>query len=484
VSLRFGTDGVRGVAGTELTPELVLELGRAAARVLIPAGPDRTLVVGRDTRWSGPMLQAALSAGLAAEGVDVVDLGVLPTPGVAAVAASRGVAGAVISASHNPFPDNGIKLLATGGRKLAAADETRVEAELAQLGAGAEVRAGTGPATGMEAGATGLPGPAGAATPPAPDVPAAAPTGTGIGRLRFEPEARAWYCQQVVNALEGRRLDGLRVVLDCAHGAAVTTAGDILAAAGADVVEMLGADPDGRNINAGCGSTDPSGLARAVVRRQAAVGLAVDGDADRVIAIDGTGAIVDGDRLLGLFATDLRRRGRLAGDTVVVTVMTNLGFHLAMARAGVAVHQTPVGDRFVLEALEEHRWSLGGEQSGHLIFRDLATTGDGVLSGLLLLDLVVRAERPLAELAAGVMDRLPQVLRNVTVADRDALTGAESVWAEVRAVEAELGDSGRVLLRPSGTEPLVRVMVEATTERAANEAADRLVAAVTTALGR
>jgi phosphoglucosamine mutase len=273
------------------------------------------------------------------------------------------------------------------------------------------------------------------------------------------------------------------VVVDCANGAAVTTAGDILTAAGADVVEMLGAEPDGRNINAGCGSTDPSGLARAVVRHQADAGLALDGDADRVIAIDGTGTIVDGDRLLGLFATDLRRRGRLSGDTVVVTVMTNLGFHLAMARAGVAVHQTPVGDRYVLEALDEHHWSLGGEQSGHLIFRDLATTGDGVLSGLLLLDLVVRAERPLAELAAGVMDRLPQVLRNVTVADRDALTGAESVWAEVRAVEAELSDRGRVLLRPSGTEPLVRVMVEATTERAASEAADRLVAAVTAALG-
>ena len=222
-----------------------------------------------------------------------------------------------------------------------------------------------------------------------------------------------------------------------------------------------------------------------MVEHRADAGLAFDGDADRIIAVDGAGAIVDGDRLLGLFATDLRQRGRLAGDTVVVTVMTNLGFHLAMADAGVAVHQTPVGDRHVLEALDDHGWSLGGEQSGHLIFRDLATTGDGVLSGVLLLDLVVRAGRPLAELAAAVMDRLPQVLRNVTVTDRDhdALTRAEAVWAEVRAVEAELGDHGRVLLRQSGTEPLVRVMVEAPTEETAAAAADRLAEAVQSHLG-
>jgi phosphoglucosamine mutase len=249
------------------------------------------------------------------------------------------------------------------------------------------------------------------------------------------------------------------------------------------VVDALGVMPDGRNINAACGSTDPSALAESVVGHGADAGLALDGDADRMIAVDGRGSIVDGDRLLGLFATDLRRRGRLAGDTVVVTVMTNLGFHLALADAGVAVHQTPVGDRHVLEALEGHGWSLGGEQSGHLIFRDLATTGDGVLSGLLLLDLVVRAGRPLADLAEAVMDRLPQVLRNVAVADRYALRGAEPVWAAVRAVEAELGDHGRVLLRQSGTEPLVRVMVEAPTEATALAAADRLAAVVSATLG-
>jgi phosphoglucosamine mutase len=445
VSLRFGTDGVRGVAGSELTPELVMALGRAAARVLTGGLPGRpALVVGRDTRWSGPLLQSALSAGLAAEGVDVVDLGVLPTPAVAAVAARQGLPGAVISASHNPYMDNGIKLFAPGGRKLDEIDEQRIEAALDGVGA-------------RRSGAT-------------------------LGRLKTDPNARSWYCDGVVDALQGRRLDGTRVVVDCAHGAAVATATDILTAAGAEVVEVLCAAPDGTNINAGCGSTDPSGLAEAVVRRGADAGLALDGDADRVIAVDGTGAVVDGDRLLGLFAIDLRRRGRLAADTVVVTVMTNLGFHLAMADAGVTVHQTPVGDRHVLKALDEHGWSLGGEQSGHLIFRDLATTGDGVLSGLLLLDLMCRAQQPLAELAAAVMERLPQVLRNVPVRGRDALIGAEPVWAEVRAVEAELGGRGRVVLRQSGTEPLVRVMVEAPTEQGAAAAAERLVAAVTATL--
>ncbi len=287
----------------------------------------------------------------------------------------------------------------------------------------------------------------------------------------------------MVGALEGRQLDRVRVVIDCANGAAVSTAAEILLAAGADVVDVLAASPDGRNINAACGSTDPSRLGRAVVGRGAEAGLAFDGDADRVIAVDETGAVVDGDRLLGLFALDLQRRGRLAGDTVVVTVMTNLGFHLAMAEAGVQVHQTQVGDRYVLEALDEHGWSLGGEQSGHLMFRELATTGDGVLSGVLLLDLMVRAGQPLGPLAAAVMERLPQVLRNVTVTGRDALPQAEPVWAEVRAVEAELGDGGRVLLRSSGTEPLVRVMVEAPTQEIAEQAADRLVAVVSATLG-
>jgi phosphoglucosamine mutase len=460
VSLRFGTDGVRGVAGTELTPELVLALGRAAARTLegrVPRAERAAFVVGRDTRWSGPLLQAALSAGLAAEGVDVVDLGVLPTPAVAAVAAARMLPAAVISASHNPYGDNGIKLFAPGGRKLGLADEKEIEVQLGVLVRSAAGRRDSGP-------------------PPTP-------TGDALGRFESDPGARDWYCQQVVGALEGRSLDGMRVVIDCAHGATTSTAPGILAASGAELAEVLAASPDGTNINAGCGSTDPSILARAVRSHQADAGLAFDGDGDRIIAVDGTGTIVDGDQLLALFAGDLRRRGLLTGNTVVVTVMTNLGFHLAMAAAGVAVHQTPVGDRHILEALDAHGWSLGGEQSGHLIFRDLATTGDGVLSGLLLLDLVVRSGEPLARLAAGVMERLPQVLRNVAVSDLGALARAEPVWAEVRAVEAELGDHGRVLLRESGTEKLVRVMVEAPTTRAAGEAADRLAAVVTATLG-
>jgi phosphoglucosamine mutase len=469
MSLRFGTDGVRGVAGTELTADLALALGRAAARVLLP--PDRanradwanqadraSWLIGRDTRWSGPLLQAAFSAGLASEGVDVLDLGVLPTPGVAAAAADRAAPAAVISASHNPFVDNGIKLLAAGGRKLTDAEEETVELELESL----LLNAG--------------------AVPTGPSRPAR-PRGTGLGRLDAAPEVRAWYCGQVVANLGGRSLTGVKVAIDCANGAATTTAETILEGAGAELIDVLAAAPDGTNINDGCGSTDPTGLARSVLAHGADLGLAFDGDADRVIAVDNEGHVVDGDRLLALFATDLHDRGLLAHDTVVVTVMTNLGFHQAMGRAGIAVHQTPVGDRYVLEALDGNGWSLGGEQSGHLIFRDLATTGDGVLSGLLLIDLLVRQGRPLAELAAEVMVRLPQVLRNVSVRDHANLDQAEEVWSQVRAVERQLGGGGRVLLRPSGTERMVRVMVEAPTQAEASRAADHLAAAVRGALG-
>jgi phosphoglucosamine mutase len=460
VSLRFGTDGVRGEAGTELTADLALALGRAAARVLCrPGGPIRpSCLVGRDTRWSGPMLQAAFSAGLAAEGVDVVDLGVLPTPGVAAAAAARNAPAAVISASHNAFGDNGIKLLAAGGHKLTDAEEDTVETELESL--------------------------LGQVGNEAPDRPTPRPlSGDRLGRLRADPEVRDWYCGRVVASLGGRSAGGMRVVIDCANGAAATTAVAILQGAGLDLVDVLAAAPDGTNINAGCGSTDPSALARSVLTNQADVGLAFDGDADRVIAVDDEGHVVDGDRLLALFAVDLHERGLLAHDTVVVTVMTNLGFHQALAAAGIAVHQTPVGDRYVLEALDANGWSLGGEQSGHLIFRDLATTGDGVLSGLLLVDLLIRHGRSLADMASSAMVRLPQVLRNVHVGDHTSLEGAEAVWSEVRAVERELGSGGRVVLRPSGTERMVRVMVEAPTEAEAAAVVDRLTAAVTAALG-
>ena len=463
MSLRFGTDGVRGVAGTDLTPELVLALGRAAARVL--GRPGTPLVIGRDTRWSGPLLQAAFSAGVAAEGVDVVDLGVIPTPAVADAALERGAPAAVISASHNPFHDNGVKLLSAGGRKLTDEQEEEVEAVLAGVLAAGSGAAGSGEADG----AVGRLG------------------GASLGRLTSDQEAVERYSTRVTGALEGRSLAGLKVALDCANGAASVTARRVFTGAGAELVEVLSDSPDGRNINAGCGSTDPSNLAASVRRHGADVGLAFDGDADRVIAVDEEGEVVDGDRLLALFASDLQARDKLVDHGVAVTVMTNLGFHRAMAACGVEVASTPVGDRNILEALEANGWSLGGEQSGHIIFRGvfpgLAPTGDGVLTGLVLLDLLVRRGEKLSALARAAMERMPQILRNVRVSDHHALPSADSVWDEVRSVEKELGGEGRVLLRPSGTEPLVRVMVEAPTEAAAEAAVERLSSVVVAALG-
>jgi phosphoglucosamine mutase len=475
MTLRFGTDGVRGLAGADLTPELALALGRVAAGVLGTrrgAGSFEAgrFVVGRDTRRSGPMLLAAFTAGLAAAGADVLDVGVMPTPGVASLASSYHAPGAVISASHNPFADNGIKLFGAGGLKLDDAVEAEIERRL-------DLVVGTAFAGSAPSGAVGSV-PAGA-TP----IVGAPIVGGSVGTVSYDAGAVAWYRSRLTAHLAGRRLEGVRVVLDCGNGAASVVAAEVFDAAGADVVEALSITPDGININDRCGSTDTTALARSVVTHGADIGLAFDGDADRIIAIDGHGRTVDGDRLLALFATDLRRRGLLAQDTVVVTVMTNLGFHRAMAAERISVHATPVGDRHVLAALDANDWSLGGEQSGHLVFRDLATTGDGVLSGLLLVDLVKRAGLPLADLAGAVMERFPQILRNVAVAGRDELGTAAGVWAEVAAVEAELGSSGRVLLRPSGTEHLIRVMVEASTEESAASAADRLVSAVRCALG-
>ena len=439
MGLRFGTDGVRGVANRDLTAELVLGLGRAAARVL---GPHR-FVVGRDTRLSGPLLQAALSAGLAAEGATVVDLAVAPTPAVAFASASENCPGAVISASHNPFSDNGIKLFAAGGRKLDDASEASLEAELDRILAG---------------------GPGGPA-----------PVGAGIGRLEPPGRLLAAYEDHLAASLEGRGLEGLKVVLDCATGAGSEIAPRVLQALGAEV-EALSEAPDGVNINEGCGSTFPAALQRAVVAAGADAGLALDGDADRVLAVDHLGAVVDGDQMLALCALDLRARGRLQDDTVVATVMANLGFRRAMSAAGIKVEETAVGDRYVLEALERGGWSLGGEQSGHVIFTALATTGDGILTGLQLLDLVVRSGRPLAELAAAAMERMPQVLRNVVVPAGRTAEVMELVRPAVEAAEAELGRAGRVLVRPSGTEPLVRVMVEAATEDLAEAVAERVAA--------
>jgi phosphoglucosamine mutase len=436
--LKFGTDGVRGVANREVTPELALALGRAAARVL---GPAPAFAVGRDTRRSGPLLESAFVAGLAAEGVDALLLGIAPTPTVAWVCADAGLPGAVVSASHNPFDDNGIKLFAAGGRKLSDEVETAVEAELKVS------RAET-------------------------------VAGAGVGVPLANPERVEGWIEGVLGSLDGRRLDGLRIVADAAHGAASGVAERLLAAAGADVT-VINAAPNGTNINERCGATHVDGLRAAVTAAGADLGIALDGDADRCLAVDAAAELVDGDQILAVLALDRRERGALPADTVVVTVMSNLGFRLAMQEHGIAVVDTPVGDRYVLDALDAGGFALGGEQSGHVIQRDLATTGDGLLTAVHLADVIVRRDRPLADLAS-VMVRLPQVLRNVQVASGiDVLT---AISADVAAVEAELGSTGRVLIRPSGTEPLVRVMVEAPTQEQAEAAAGRLVDAVTTAV--
>lgn len=447
--MRFGTDGVRGAVGTELTAEVALALGRATARALGP----QPYAIGRDTRLSGGLIQAALSAGLAAEGASAIDVGVLPTPGVAFLAKHWDIAGAVISASHNPAEDNGVKLFGPGGRKLNLEDEARVEAELQRL-----------------------------LQIPATD--AAGRVGSEVGTLSARPDAAENYVNHLTAVLGGPKLGALRVVLDCANGAASELAPRVLRDLGADVSALCDR-PDGTNINTSCGSTYPQALQEAVLEEGAAVGLAFDGDADRVLAVDEEGELIDGDQMLALFAADRKRRGQLANDTVVVTVMTNLGFHLAMEKIGVKVVQTQVGDRWVSEAMEEGGFQLGGEQSGHIIFGDLSTTGDGLLTAIVLLGLIADAGEPLAELAKGAMTRLPQVLRSVRVADGNQarLESADKIWDEVRSVETELGSSGRVVLRASGTEPLVRVMVEAPAPATADAAVERLVSVVTSELG-
>jgi phosphoglucosamine mutase len=445
VTLRFGTDGIRGVANVELTPELVTALGRAAARVL---GIDRPFLIARDTRRSGPMLEAALVAGICAEGADAERAGVLPTPGVAYLAQVRGAPAAMISASHNPFADNGVKLFAPGGRKIPDHAERRVEEELRAL---------------------------------ATAVPEGGRHGIGVGVERRLPGALDDYVGHLVDALDGRHLQGVSVVLDCGHGAAFESAPRALGELAA-TVDAINTRPDGTNINDGCGSTDPSGLRRAVRDQRADAGLAFDGDADRVIAVDERGEIIDGDQMLAVLALDFRERGRLRGDAVAATVMSNLGLRRALERHGVELMETPVGDRHVLTAMEERGLSLGGEQSGHVIFADLATTGDGTLTGLLLLDVMARTGRSLSDLAA-VVARLPQVLRSVRVSDRDAAERSDGLWEQVRSAAEELGEDGRVLVRPSGTEPVVRVMVEAPTSERAEAIADRLAAAVARVCG-
>jgi len=443
--VRFGTDGVRGTVNGEITPELFTALGRAAVRVL---GGDR-LVVGRDTRASGPLLAAALAAGAAAEGADVEDLGVVPTPAVAWASAVDGVTGAVVSASHNPSTDNGLKLFGPGGAKLDDGHQGAIEAELAVLVSG------------------GNPGGA----PPA-----------AVGRLAGRDRTEGYLASLLAGVGGGAGVDlrGLAVVLDCAHGAASVAAPELFRRAGARVSVRNDA-PDGHNINVGCGSTDPRGLGEAVVAAGADCGLAFDGDADRVVAVDDRGRLVDGDEILVLAALDRAERDALPDRTVVVTVMANLGLREALAGAGIRVVETPVGDRHVLEALESGGWVLGGEQSGHVIFRDLATTGDGLLTGLSVCEVMVRRGLSLAALA-GAMTRRPQVLE-VAHVDPRGLDEAGEVWRAVAEVEERLGDRGRVVVRASGTEPVVRVMVEAHALDVARQACRDLCGALTRALG-
>lgn len=441
MSIRFGTDGVRGVANVQITAEVALAIGRAVSRVF---SPDR-VVIGRDTRRSGSMLESAVAAGVTAEGADAVLLGVVPTPAVAVVCARDAVPGVVISASHNPYEDNGLKVFAPGGLKLSDDEQSAVEAAIA------EVLSGAGPLAG----------------------------GGSIGSVRPDPTAAEAYADAVVATLDGRDLAGMHVVVDCANGANSTIAPDVLRSLGARV-SVLSDTPDGTNINAGCGSTHPDALRAAVVAEGAQVGIAFDGDADRLVAVDHTGALVDGDHIIALCALDLAARDELAHDTVVVTVMSNLGFHRAMASAGIHVEQTAVGDRNVLESLAAGGYSLGGEQSGHIIFADRSTTGDGLLAALTLLDLLRRSGRPLAELASEAMTRLPQVLVNVAV-DAPMPDVAERIAGELAAAADALGQDGRVLVRPSGTEPVVRVMVEAVDRALAERTADELAGAVRSA---
>ncbi|AOP45242.1 phosphoglucosamine mutase [Streptomyces lydicus] len=448
----FGTDGVRGVANADLTAELALGLSVAAAHVLAEAGTFEghrpVAVVGRDPRASGEFLEAAVVAGLASAGVDVLRVGVLPTPAVAYLTGSLGAdLGVMLSASHNPMPDNGIKFFARGGHKLADELEDRIEETYRAHSSG---------------------------------EPWERPTGSGVGRVTVYDEGFDNYVAHLVGVLPNR-LDGLKVVIDGAHGAAARVSPEAFARAGAEVV-TLGTDPDGLNINDGCGSTHLGQLRAAVVEHGADLGVAHDGDADRCLAVDREGNEVDGDQILAVLALGMREAGVLRKNTVVATVMSNLGFKLALEREGIDLVRTAVGDRYVLEEMKAHGFALGGEQSGHVIVLDHATTGDGTLTGLMLAARVAATGRPLGELA-GVMERLPQILVNVPDVDRSRVATSPELTAAVADAERELGATGRVLLRPSGTEPLVRVMVEAADIEQARAVAERLADVVKSALG-
>jgi phosphoglucosamine mutase len=435
----FGTDGVRGRANADLTPELALAVAVAAARVLAESdGSHQPLaIVGRDPRASGEMLEAAVVAGLTSAGANVVRVGVLPTPAVAyLVGQASADLGVMLSASHNPMPDNGIKLFAGGGLKLPDELEERIEAAVAD-GHGTLAR----------------------------------PTGAGIGRVHELMDGAEHYIKHLVGSIPNR-LDGIKVVVDCANGAASEVGPTAYTEAGAEVI-AIHADPDGLNINDNCGSTHLEAVREAVLTHGADLGLAHDGDADRCLAVTAAGDVVDGDQMMAILAIAMRDAGTLTDDTLVATVMSNLGLRLAMKQAGITMIETKVGDRYVLEELQGSNYSLGGEQSGHIVMPAFATTGDGVLTGLHLMAHMAASGKSLADLAA-VLHKLPQVLINVPVADREAGAAAPTVQAAVALAEAELGETGRVLLRPSGTELLVRVMVEAVTEDQARTVAEHI----------
>lgn len=446
----FGTDGVRGLANGDLTAELALDLSVAAAHVLGEAGVFEghrpRAVVGRDPRASGEFLEAAVVSGLASAGVDVVRLGILPTPAVAHLTAATGAdLGVMLSASHNPMPDNGIKFFARGGVKLDDVIEDSIEARM-----GEEWQR---------------------------------PTGEGVGRILDSGKGAEAGFETYISHLvrcAPNRFDGLKVVVDCANGAASRTAPEALRRLGAEVITYAAA-PDGLNINRDCGSTHMEGLRREVVGHGADIGIALDGDADRCLAVDAAGELVDGDEILAILALAMRDAGTLSGDTVVATVMSNLGFVQAMVREKIAVEQTKVGDRYVLEAMKAGGFTLGGEQSGHVVLSEHATTGDGTLTAVALLARLADTGKSLADLA-GVMTRLPQVLVNVKNVDKSRADSDPAVQAAVSHAAGLLGDTGRVLLRPSGTEPLVRVMVEAESGESAQQVADDLAAVVAKSL--
>lgn len=448
----FGTDGVRGLANGDLTAKLALELAQAAASVLTKGrhadelrakGQRPRAVIARDPRVSGDFLSAAVAAGLASSGIDVLDAGVLPTPAVALLVRDAELDfGVMISASHNTAPDNGIKFFSFGGTKLPDEVEDRIESFL-----------GTQPLS---------------------------PTGEGVGRISRFADAEDRYALALLKTMQVS-LKGLHIVLDCANGAAAGVSPRVFQDAGAQVT-VMGAEPDGVNINEGYGSTHPEQLQEAVVRLGADLGIAHDGDADRTLAVDHTGRLIDGDHLLAILALGLHSRGELRNDAVAVTVMSNLGLRRLLADSGITVHDTKVGDRYVLEALQQHSLSLGGEQSGHIILADHQTTGDGILTGLHIAAEMIRSGRSLAELA-DQMTVYPQVLVNVSGVSIGGLGESKAVADAVDAAEERLGDSGRVLLRPSGTEPLVRIMVEAASREDADRIAQEIAAVVRQELG-